>query len=66
MVFFSFSNDYFLTFRITEVDQLSTKDDPTRYTIQNELLSVGKKLVLLEKGQPLYEIKHKLGHLYQK
>jgi hypothetical protein len=45
---------------------LAAKDDPTRYTIQNELLSLGKKLVLLEKGQPLYEIKHKLGHLYQK
>jgi hypothetical protein len=65
-VFFSFSKDYFLTFRITEVDKLSTTVDPTRYTIQNELLSLGKKLVLLEKGQPLYEIKHKLGHLYQK
>jgi hypothetical protein len=48
------------------VGKLAAKDDPTRYTIQNDLLSLGKKLVLLEKGQPLYEIKHKLGHLYQK
>jgi hypothetical protein len=55
-----------LIFRITQVGKLAAKDDPTRYTIQNDLLSLGKKLVLLEKGQPLYEIKHKLGHLYQK
>lgn len=42
------------------------KDDVNRYTIQNDLLSVGKKLILLDRGQSLYELKHKLGHLYQK
>ncbi|UJR27766.1 hypothetical protein I4U23_009039 [Adineta vaga] len=53
-------------YTITEVGPLAVKDDPARYTIQNDLLSLGKKLLLLEKNQPLYEIKHKLGHLYQK
>jgi hypothetical protein len=62
----SFSTYHFLTFRITEVGKLSSQEDPTRYTIKNELLSLGKKLVLLDKNQPLYELKHKLGHLYQK
>jgi hypothetical protein len=57
---------FFLIFRISEIGKLNGKDDPNRYTIQNELLSVGKKLLLLENGQPLYEIKHKIGHLYQK
>jgi hypothetical protein len=56
----------FIIFRITEVGKLSVKDNPSRFTIQNDLISLGKKLVLLENGQPLYEIKHKLGHLYQK
>jgi len=54
-------------FRITEVSNLTDKiSNPNRFTIQNELFSLGKKLVLLENQQPLYEIKHKLGHLYQK
>jgi hypothetical protein len=56
----------FYIFRITEVGKLSGKDNPSRFTIQNDLFSLGKKLVLSENGQPLYEIKHKLGHLYQK
>jgi len=56
----------FRIFRITEVGPLAANDNPNRFTIQNELLSIGKKLVLLENGRPLYEIKHKLGHLYQK
>jgi hypothetical protein len=56
----------FSIFRITEVGQLAAKDSPNRFTIQNELLSVGKKLILLDNGQPLYQIKHKIGHLYQK
>lgn len=55
-----------MIFSITEVSKLAAKDDPSRYTIQNESLSVGKKLLLLEKGQPLYELKHKLGDIYQK
>ena len=54
----------FHIFRITEVGK-DIRSNPNRYTIQNEILSLGKKLVLLENGQPLYEIKHKLGHLYQ-
>jgi len=54
------------SYTITEVGKFSAKDDPNRFTIQNELLSLGKKLVLLKNGQPLYEFKHKLGHLYQK
>ena len=53
-------------FRITQVEKHTLKENVHRYTIQNELLSLGKKLVLLEDGRPLYEIKHKLGHLYQK
>lgn len=52
-------------FRINEVGPSAVRDDSTRYTIKNELLNVGKTLVLLDKGQPIYEIKHKLGHLYQ-
>jgi len=54
------------SYTITEVGKLRTTDDPNRFKIQNELLSLGKKLVLLDHGQPLYELKHKLGHLYQK
>ena len=53
-------------FRIKEVGSLAAKDNANRFSIQNELFSIGKKLVLLENGQPLYEIKHKIGHLYQK
>jgi hypothetical protein len=64
--FFSFLSIIFWIFRIKEVGKLSSKADPNRFTIQNELLSLGKKLVLLENGRPLYEFKHKLGHLYQK
>jgi large-conductance mechanosensitive channel len=56
----------FHIFRITEVGKNAAKSNANRYTIKNELLSLGKKLVLLEDGQPLYEFKHKLGHLYQK
>jgi hypothetical protein len=56
----------FLIFRITEVGKLNGKDNPNRFTIENELLSLGKKLVLLENGHPIYEFQHKLGHLYQK
>jgi hypothetical protein len=54
------------TCRITEVGKLSAKDDPKRFSIENDVISLGKKLVLLENGRPLYELKHKLGHLYQK
>ena len=54
------------SFRITEEGKHALKANAHRFTIQNELLSLGKKLVLLEDGRPLYEIKHKLGHLYQK
>jgi hypothetical protein len=56
----------FSIFRITEVGPLAANGNASRFTIQNELLSLGKKLVLLENGRPIYEIKHKIGHLYQK
>jgi len=52
--------------RITEVGPLAAKFGPNTFTVESNLLSLGKKLRLLEKDQPLYEIKHKIGHLYQK
>jgi len=51
------------SYTITEVGKF---DNSSYFTIQNDLFSIGKKLVLLENGRPLYELKHKLGHLYQK
>ncbi|CAF0887150.1 unnamed protein product [Adineta steineri] len=54
------------SYTITDTSKSAVKDAEAIYTISNDLLSLGKKLVLLEKGQPLYELKHKLGHLYQK
>jgi len=38
------------------------KDSPT-YSIKNELLSIGKKLLLLENGKELYVVKHDLLNL---
>lgn len=53
-------------FSITDVSKSVGKDDVSRYTIQNDFLNLGKKLILLDGGKPVYELKHKLGHLYQK
>ncbi|CAF0719974.1 unnamed protein product [Adineta ricciae] len=54
------------SYTITEVSKTLNGQNPSRFSIQNELLSLGKKLILLDNGQPLYEFKHDLGHLYQK
>ena len=55
-----------LRFRITELGKPALKEDPRRFTIDNEMFRLAKKLVLSENGRPLYQLKHKLGHLYQK
>ncbi|UJR21783.1 hypothetical protein I4U23_024858 [Adineta vaga] len=54
------------SYTISEVGKSATGDNVNRFSIQNELLSLGKKLIFLDNGQPLFEFKHKLGHLYQK
>jgi len=44
--------------------EIKGKNNPKgSFTIKNELLSVGKKLILLENGKPRYTVKHDILHL---
>ncbi|CAF1308294.1 unnamed protein product [Adineta steineri] len=54
------------TYTITETGKLNAGENAGRFTIENDMLSPRRKLILLENGKPLYEFKHKMGHLYQK
>jgi len=44
-------------------DIKSKTNSPTHFTVRNQLLSVGKKLVLLEDGKERYTVKHDLLNL---